>query len=520
MKISEDKFIELKSIPAVVFKTEKAWYIYDRFSNLILKTNKLIADLIDEMLSGISLRDIHEKHKYYSFEDLVNAAKEIDNIKQNNILVDYQIQKLSICNEDDKKKFLERKLDGLLTQLILNVTEGCNLRCEYCIYSGSYLGKRVHNNLNDMPWNVAKRAVEFFIYHSKLSKARYISFYGGEPLLRFDMIKRVIDYSRKLDPNVRFSLSTNGVLLNKDNMKFMEKNNIDLQISLDGPKSIHNKYRKFPDGNGTFQIIKKNILNMKKFHPKLYDRLSINSVIVPTDFTINYINDFFKNSEIIRDLRPDNIMIKVINPDENLFYKKYSYSEFISDFYGQAAHIFKDYLLGKTNADSAILPSLILERNIKKIYFRSKKLLSDYLYFWPNGICIPGMRSLFVSSDGAFFPCEKFYDENDLSIGDIFRGFYFEEISKLIEDYCSLVVNFCRKCWAYRFCDDCLLSIRSKQGFDLLRKSQFCEAQRRSMVFYLILFVSILEDRYNAFEYLGNKSSISPNYVKLMIEHE
>lgn len=303
-------------------------------------------------------------------------------------------------------------------------------------------------------------------------------------------------------------------------MKFMEENNVDLQISLDGPKLIHDKYRKFPDGKGTFQIISDNILSMKRYYPKLYDRLTISSVLVPNDFTIGYIDDFFNNSEILERLSLDHVMMKAINPDENLFYKRYNYPKFLTDFYNRAAETYKDYLLGRINKESVILPRLLLERNIKKIYFRSKKRLSDYSHFWPNGICIPGMRSLFVSCDGAFYPCEKFYDENDLSIGDIFRGFYFDEIFKLIEDYSSLVSVFCKRCWAYRFCDDCFLSIRNNKVFDLHRKSQFCQAQRLSLVFYLILFTSILEKKYNAFDHLREEGVSVPNYVKLMIRNE
>jgi uncharacterized protein len=515
----DNRFIELKSLPALAFRTEKNWYIYDRFSNSILKVEKIIVDLIED-IGVLSLKEIKEKHKIYNYEDIEKAAKEIEDMKQKNIFIKYEVPKLSITNENDPKGYLEKKLESSLTQLILNITEDCNLRCEYCIYSGSYIDKRTHNNLNDMPLNIAKRAVDFFLSRSQESLVRYISFYGGEPLLKFSLIKAVIEYARKLDSNIRFSLSTNGTLLNEQIMEFMADKEIDIQISLDGPQAIHDKYRKLPNGSGTFNMIKKNILNMKENFPRLYAKLSINSVIVPHDCSLDDINFFFSNSELLENIHFDKIMMKPINPDKNKFYNKYSYREFLSDLYNKLFDIYKKDLLGSTMSEKSILPKVLLERTIKRILFRPRKPFSAYLFYWPNGICIPGMRSLFVSSDGSFFPCEKFYDENDLRIGDIYRGFYYGEILKLIEDYCALALTECKKCWAFRFCDDCFLSAREKQDFNILRKREFCNAKKLTIAFFLLLFVEILEENPKAFDYLLTEPFELPSYVKMMFSNE
>ena len=140
------------------------------------------------------------------------------------------------------------------------MTQNCNFRCKYCVYSGaenSY--QRVHSN-KVMNWNTARKAIDFLWEHSIDSKDVNIGFYGGEPLLEFDLIKKAIEYSRKkfMGKEISFSMTTNGTLLTEEIIRFLSKNKVQLVISLDGAKEINDENRVFKNGSGTYdRVIRK-----------------------------------------------------------------------------------------------------------------------------------------------------------------------------------------------------------------------------------------------------------------------
>lgn len=179
----EKEIIEFNSLSAVAFKTHSinSFYIYDRFSNCILKVEPIIVYILDDVFV-LKDEEITKKyaHKFseMEIEQAINRIRRLQ--KREKVLLNYRIPRFSITEKKNEKCGIKKKLDNHLTQLIINVTEDCNLRCEYCLYSGNYTGRRKHNRTSDTPWGVAKKAIDFFYRHSRLSEEKYISFYGGE----------------------------------------------------------------------------------------------------------------------------------------------------------------------------------------------------------------------------------------------------------------------------------------------------------------------------------------------------
>ena len=176
---------------------------------------------------------------------------------------------------------LEFQANYMCQHLMLQVTQQCNLRCEYCAYSGMY-DNRVHSNKR-MTFALAKRSIDFFIDHSRESKRVTFGFYGGEPLLEFSLIKQCIEYieNQMEGKEIHYAITTNGTLLNDEIGEYFAKHNISLAISLDGSKKEHDLHRKFRNGKGSFDVIMNNIKRIKERYPEYGKNIVFVPVVTP-----------------------------------------------------------------------------------------------------------------------------------------------------------------------------------------------------------------------------------------------
>lgn len=511
---------EFRNLSALGFRSKHHCYVYDRFSNEILRVEPVVFDVLDDSFE-LHKKQIVEKYAAkYSKRSILQALGSIVEIQQTKkALLNFRIPRFSISQQGHELDHLTQKLNNHLTQLTLNVTEDCNLRCEYCVYSGNYINRRQHNKSNDITLSLAKKAVDFFCAHSRKSKERYISLYGGEPFLRFGFVKEIIEYGKQMDPNINFAITSNGTLLNKEIVRFLDNNNVALTVSIDGPKELHDTYRVYPNRKGTFDSIIGKIKMIKETFPEFYStKLKVNSVIVPYDGDIEEINRFFNHPLFSFTKNPQKYALGLVNPQENLFMAKHDYNNYVRKYY---AVMFKQFLnshIQSGDLSDITLAKALLVKQIKMLYFRSNQRLSKYSFYWPNGICIPGMRSLFVSATGKFYPCEKLYDYDEMVIGDIKSGFDVGRIAKLIDEYCDSTIRDCEKCWAYRLCGECFLTIREKNSWDTKKRKDFCVGQKSVWKCILTVYVSILEKNSDAFNYFVDEGRSEPRYVKEMIQ--
>ena len=150
---------------------------------------------------------------------------------------------------------LKNKTSGVIKALCLHVAHTCNLNCSYCFASqGKYHGDRAV-----MPYEVGVRALDFLVEHSGSRRNLEVDFFGGEPLMNFDVVKRLVAYARSIEKeknkNVRFTLTTNGMLIDDDVIEFANRECHNVVLSLDGRKEIHDRFRVDYAGRGSWDRI-------------------------------------------------------------------------------------------------------------------------------------------------------------------------------------------------------------------------------------------------------------------------
>ena len=162
-----------------------------------------------------------------------------------------------LFSEDDYEPYIDnfKKRPTVVKALCLHIAHDCNLACRYCFAGeGEYHGERAL-----MSYEVGKQALDFLVANSGNRRNLEVDFFGGEPLLNFQVVKDLVAYGRSLekehDKHFRFTLTTNGVLLNDDVMDFVNREMDNVVLSIDGRKEVHNRMRPFRNGGGSYDLI-------------------------------------------------------------------------------------------------------------------------------------------------------------------------------------------------------------------------------------------------------------------------
>lgn len=352
--------------------------------------------------------------------------------------------------------FLPYFYDTKLNFLILQVTQNCNLRCEYCVYSGNYK-TRNHSN-KKMSFEMAKRGLDFLYKHSRDSSRIIIGFYGGEPLLEIDLIKQCVEYIESLfyGKKVLFTLTSNATLLQEPIVSFFVEKNFDLTISLDGPQYVHDKSRHFATTNeSSYSTIINNLKYIRQTYPDYYkNSISFNTVFTMQD-GFDCVSNYFSAEELFSDSYISSGVVsdcflkkkREIGKTELEYAAQVKYEEFKIMLYqlGELEQRFTSKILKKE------LNNIIKERFEKREYFRDE--LPDEWHH--GGPCIVGVNRLFLNADGDLYPCEKVCEGmEEVKIGDIDNGIYLEKAKKVLN-----IEKFdekeCHNCWAYQYCNGC-----------------------------------------------------------------
>jgi uncharacterized protein len=157
-----------------------------------------------------------------------------------------------------------------LQTIVLNVTNQCNLSCQYCYEFGEDKVATPEGKPKFMAWETAKSSVNYLFAESQGRKSVHITFFGGETLMNFPLLKQVVTYARsqaqELKVNIDFSLTTNATLLSPTIIEYLAENAIGVTVSMDGPKEMQDKFRVFSNGRGSYDIIKPKVQNLLATH--------------------------------------------------------------------------------------------------------------------------------------------------------------------------------------------------------------------------------------------------------------
>lgn len=386
----------------------------------------IVDDLVYEMIEALKDRDIEDVKAHmqtkYSTSEIEEAASEINTLIENRLLF----------TDDSYEKVVSafKNRNPVVKALCLHIAHDCNLACRYCFAGeGEYHGKR-----EMMPLEIGKKAVDFLIAKSGSRKQLEIDFFGGEPLMNFDVVKEIVLYAKEREVETgkkfRFTITTNGILLNDDNMAFINEHMYNVVLSIDGRESVHDYMRPTSNGKGSYQHV------LPKFIEMANSREG-KSYYVRGTFTSHNL-DFSKDVLHLVDLGFDQISVEpVVAPDE----ADYSITK------ENLPVIFKEY----EELTNQMLDYRKQGKPFNFFHFNIDLTGGPCIYKRTTG-CGAGCEYLAVSPGGELYPCHQFVGINEFKLGSLDEGIIKNEIVERFQNTHVYTKDTCKNCWAKFYC--------------------------------------------------------------------
>lgn len=407
-----------------VFEYKTKFYLYDTYSNSLLNiTQKMYEELlILKKIGWDKYLHLSENNKTVEYADILKLYHR-DMLKCN------FIKEIKHPETDVIKDLINRSINDI----VLQVTRSCNFKCRYCLYATDNDMERSHENIN-MDFDIAKEAIDFLFDHSCDADSINISFYGGEPLLNFELIESIVDYANAVfkTKSLNYSMTINASLLTERIIRYIIANEFNVAISLDGPEEVQNSHRRFKvTGSETYRIVISNVEKIKKIDEEYFDNHVTFLPVIIDDEDFEKVKLFYERMGVSAD------RVKALQAD--LSGVDYIFNEIQLEQNRSGNQSEQKFEVGS-------YPNFLLKLKAKN------KLPSVWHH---SGQCIPGVHRLFVDVFGNFFPCEKITENKAYSIGNLKNGLDLERILSFLNIGC-LSDDQCKRCWAMRFCEMCI----------------------------------------------------------------
>ncbi len=470
-------------------------YIYDVNTNAFLRVDKRIFDTLPDADSPE--HDAAASVKY-SEKEIVDIQKNLDLMKEKGYLSEKRpgITYFHSTGKDEFKESLTEYLTKRLYRITLNVTDSCNMRCRYCAYSGKYYFHRQHGD-QLMTNATMRRCVDFYLENSAEVTPKSISFYGGEPLLNYGLIRDCVQYmAREKGITAEYNMTINGTLLTEKRMDFLVENDFSILISIDGPSEMHGRNRVFKNGRNSFDCIYNNLKLFKARYPEYYNRKIRFNVILTPPLDYDALGTFLSDPAI----RPAGFSFGVVNAHYTNFFSQFNDSEMqtYQDKMREKRNEYKRKLMAGEAVDD--IERRLYGKRFLGIHKRSSETLPPL--HPSNGQCTLGSRTLFVNVDGSFNFCTRIDDVYNL--GNINDGYDFKHIFKIYEDMDTFLSSRCCSCWAIRFCHKCIKDINKNGALDDETFNRYCLNQKRSIFNEIKDYIEIREQNVNALDFLDD----------------
>ena len=350
----------------------------------------------------------------YDKADIEEAISEVNQLKEDGQLFTQDIYQPFIEEFKDKRQ-------TVVKALCLHIAHDCNLACKYCFAEeGEYHGRRAM-----MSFEVGKKALDFLVANSGSRVNLEVDFFGGEPLMNWDVVKQLVEYGRSLEESnhkkFRFTLTTNGVLLNDEIMEYLNKEMSNVVLSLDGRKEVNDRMRPFRTGKGSYDLI------VPKFQ-KLAESRNQSNYYVRGTFTRDNL-DFSEDVKHFADLGFKQMSIEpVVGPEED----PYSIRE-------------ED------------LPKIMEEYDEKEgrgfnfFHFMIDLNQGPCVYKRLSG-CGSGTEYLAVTPWGDFYPCHQFVGNEEFLMGNVDEGIKRTDLVKTFGNCNVYSKEKCKNCFARFYC--------------------------------------------------------------------
>lgn len=398
--------------------------------NIVLDVNSGAVHVVDEIVyEAVALYEKHEKEEIaailsgkYPPQEIEEAIEEIGQLKKEGLLF----------TEDEYEDYISdvTKRPTVVKALCLHISHDCNLACRYCFAGeGEYHGERAF-----MSFEVGKAALDFLIANSGNRKNLEVDFFGGEPLMNFEVVKQLVAYGRKQEQlhgkRFRFTLTTNGTLITDEVMEFANREMDNVVLSIDGRKEVNDRMRPFPNGTGSYDII------VPKFI-RFADSRNQEKYYVRGTFTHNNL-DFAEDVLHLADLGFQQISVEpvVAAPEDPYAIREEDLEQIFAEYDKLAAEMAK-----RMNTEKA---------------FHFFHFMIDL----EGGPCVAkrlsgcgsGTEYLAVTPWGDLYPCHQFVGKEQFKMGTVFAGV---ENTLLQSEFKACNVyskEKCRECFARFYC--------------------------------------------------------------------
>ena len=442
--------------------------------NIVLDVNSGSVHVVDELVYEIigfldEGKDQEEVHQAldagYGRENIDQALGEIQELKDQGMLFTEDIYRNAI------EHFKERQT--VVKALCLHIAHDCNLACRYCFAEeGEYHGRRAL-----MSYEVGKQALDFLIANSGNRTNLEVDFFGGEPLMNWDVVKRLVEYGREQEKlhnkKFRFTLTTNGVLLNDEIMEFANKEMANVVLSIDGRKEVHDYMRPFRKGAGSYDLV---VPKFQKFAKSRGEK----SYYARGTFTRHNL-DFSKDVLHLADLGFDQISVEPVVADEKEEYaiREEDVPKICEEYDKLAQEMIKRKKEGK---------------GFNFFHFMIDLTGGPCVYKRLSG-CGSGTEYLAVTPWGDLYPCHQFVGEEKFLMGNVWDGVKRDDIREEFKNCNVYAKEKCQKCFAKFYCSGgCAANAYNFHGSINDAYDIGCELQRKRVECAIMLKAAEAEE--------------------------
>ncbi len=442
--------------------------------NIVMDINSGAVHIVDDVVYDV-LPLLEEKKREedilavlsgkYSEEAVREALSECRELEEAGVLFTEDVYENAIENFSHRPTVVKA--------LCLHIAHDCNLACRYCFAEeGEYHGRRAL-----MSFEVGKQALDFLIANSGNRRNLEVDFFGGEPLMNWQVVKDLVKYGREQEKeygkNFRFTLTTNGVLLDDEVMEFCNREMANVVLSIDGRKEVHDFMRPFRKGKGSYDLI---VPKFRKFaESRNQDRYYVRGT-----FTRHNL-DFAKDVLHLADLGFKQISVEpvVALPEEEYALREEDIPQICEEYDRLAAEMIKRHREGK-------------EFNF--FHFMIDLTGGPCVYKRLSG-CGSGTEYLAVTPWGDFYPCHQFVGEEAFLMGNVFDGLKASELQEEFKGCNVYAKEKCRNCFAKFYCSGgCAANAYKFHGSINDAYDVGCELQRKRIECAVMIKAALAEE--------------------------
>lgn len=396
--------------------------VLDIYSGAVHVVDDIVYDLVDDYQKYSKDELIQRYKEKYDVSQIEEAIEEIEALENEGLLYTEDMY------VDYLGQFQAR--NPIVKALCLHIAHDCNLKCKYCFAGeGEYRGQR-----SLMSAEVGKKAIDFLIQASGNRRNLEIDFFGGEPLMNFEVVKEIVDYARSIEgehnKNFRFTITTNGVLLDDDIQAYINEHMHNVVLSIDGRKEVHDRMRYTINHKGSYDLV------VPKFK-KIADSRNQTNYYVRGTFTRENL-DFAKDVLHLADIGFKQVSVEpVVAPKEMSYALR---EEDLPMLYEQYEELAKELVKRKKEGQGFNFFHFMIDLSQGPCV--AKRLAG----------CGSGSEYLAVTPEGDLYPCHQFVGLEEFKMGTVFDGIQNQPMQKQFQACNVYAKDECKNCWAKFYC--------------------------------------------------------------------